>query len=73
MLATLLTAIPELKEPSKTGFYVVGGLLVIWACALTFYGMRSPNWPPSKAGQRLVILLTALLVAGTMVAAVATS
>jgi hypothetical protein len=71
MFALLLTAAE--KEPDKTGFYVMGFILVIWAFGLTFYGLRSEKWPDKPAGQRLVITLSALLVAGTMVAAVATS
>jgi hypothetical protein len=72
MLALVLSA-AEVAEPSKTGFYVMGFILVIWAFGLTFFGMRSTKWPARLGGQRAVIALSALLVAGTMAAAIATS
>jgi hypothetical protein len=71
MLALLL-AITE-KEPNKTAFYIAGFILVIWAGGLTFYGMREAKWPSSLGGQRGVVVLSIVLVAATMVAAVATS
>jgi hypothetical protein len=72
MLALVLSA-TEQVEPDKTGFYVMGFVLVIWAFALTFYGMRAGKWPEKQSIERLVITLSAVLVAGTMAAAILTS
>jgi hypothetical protein len=72
MLALLLS-VADAKEPDKTGFYIAGGVLVIWALAVTFYGMRTEKWPPSLGGQRVVLLVSVLLVAAAMASAVLTS
>jgi hypothetical protein len=71
MIAALLSVAEA--EPDKTAFYIMGFVLVIWACVLAFYGIRSAKWPDSLGGQRAVVVLSALLVAGTMAAAIATS
>jgi NADH:ubiquinone oxidoreductase subunit 6 (subunit J) len=71
MLA-LLAAAAE-PEPSKTWFYIAGAVLVLWAFVLFLYGMRESKWPDRISGERLVIGISALLVAATMTAAVATS
>jgi plastocyanin len=61
-------------EKSKTPFYIVGGLLVVWAFALSLgIGTLRPAFPTNSRGERLVIAITAVLVAGTLGAAVATS
>jgi plastocyanin len=68
-LAPILAA-----EKSKVPFYIVGGLLVLWALGLALgIGTLRPNFPTNSAGERLVIAITVLLVAGTLTAAVATS
>jgi hypothetical protein len=61
-------------EKNKTPYFIVGGALVLWALVLSLgIGMRRPDFPSDARGQRLVIAITALLVVGTMGAAVATS
>ncbi len=61
-------------EKSKVPFYIVGGLLVLWALGLALgIGTLRPDFPTNSAGERLVIAITVLLVAGTLTAAVATS
>jgi plastocyanin len=61
-------------EKSKIPFYVLGGVLVLWAFFLGLGIDRlRPNFPENLGGQRLLVTITALLVAGTLAAAVATS
>jgi plastocyanin len=61
-------------EKSKTPFYIVGGALVLWAFFLGLGIDRlRPGFPENIGGQRLLVAITALLVAGTLAAAVATS
>jgi hypothetical protein len=73
MLATLLLAAEEGAEPSKTPFYILASCLVAWALILAFGGMRRHATFPASAGvQRGLMLLTVLLVAGTMFTAVIT-
>lgn len=60
-------------EPSKTPFFVVGGVLAAWAVLVAFIGITRPDFPGSAAASRGVMAISAVLVAGAMVAAVATS
>lgn len=75
MHALALQLAPVLAaEKSKTPFYIVGGVLVVWAFGLSLgIGTLRPDFPTNSRGERLVIAITGLLVAGTLVAAVATS
>ena len=70
MLAPLLA---DIKEPDKTWFYVAGIVLVLWAFGLFVFGMRTDKWPSRLGGERTVIVISAVLVAATMGAAIATS
>jgi plastocyanin len=68
-LAPILAA-----EKSKTAFYIVGGVLVLWAFGLSLgIGTRRPDFPSSLKGQRVVMAVTTVLVAATIAAAVLTS
>ncbi|HTY96827.1 MAG TPA: plastocyanin/azurin family copper-binding protein [Solirubrobacteraceae bacterium] len=61
-------------EKSKTPFYIVGGLLVVWAFGLALgIGTLRPDFPTNSRGERLVISISVLLVAGTLAAAILTS
>jgi plastocyanin len=61
-------------EKSKVPFYIVGGLLVVWALTLSLgIGMRKPDFPSSLAGQRAVVAVSAVLVIGAASTAVLTS
>ena len=60
-------------EPSKTAFYVLGGVAAAWAIVLFAVGMRSPTFPASRAAQRGVIAISVLVVAGAMASAVLTA
>jgi hypothetical protein len=69
VLALLLAA----EEPSKTPFYIAGGVLVCWAAIVAFVGITQPDFPKNPAGRAGVIALTAVLVASAMATAVITA
>jgi hypothetical protein len=71
-LLSLATAAPGEEETSKTLFYVLGGLLAVWAIVLFAVGMRSSSFPGSSGAMRGVIAISAVLVAATMASAVIT-
>lgn len=74
-LATLFVFASEAgghEEPSKTAFYVAGGVLAGWAVLLSLYGMRKADWPGSDGPARGVMGVTVILMLGTMAAAIAT-
>lgn len=75
MHAAILQALPVLAAAkSKVPFYIVGGLLICWALALSMgIGMRRPEFPGTVAAERAVIGITAVLVLATMAIAVITS
>jgi plastocyanin len=54
-------------------YYVLGILLVVWALGLSALGLARPDFPPSGQGGRLLIGVTALIVAGALVALLATT
>ncbi len=61
-------------EKSHLPFYIAGGLLAIWAIVVSVgIGMRMPDFPRNRSGERLVILISVLLVAATMATAIITS
>ena len=73
MLALLLTTSAE-SESSKAPFYIFAGCLVLFALVLAFGGIaRHETFPASKGVARGLMLVCALLVAGTMVTAVVTA
>jgi plastocyanin len=61
------------SAPSKTPFYVAGGVLASWAVLLGAFGVTHPEFPGSVVASRLVMLASAVLVAGTVVTAVTTA
>ena len=76
MLVLLLQAaeVAEEAEPSKAPFYILAGLLVLFAAVLSAVGTaRHETWPPTRGAQRAVMLVGVLLVAGTMLTAVITA
>jgi hypothetical protein len=75
MLAVLLAAADAVKdEPSKTPFYILAAALVLAALGLTVVGVRRhDSFPGSDGAMRATIAVFVLLVAGTMIAAVATA
>jgi hypothetical protein len=71
MIALLLAAVEE--EPSKTPFYVAGGLLVAFAVIIAAIGTRgAETFPATKGARTGICLLAAVLVAGAMATAVIT-
>jgi plastocyanin len=59
--------------PSKAPLYVAGAVLAAWAVVLAAFGATHPEFPRSSGQRGIVILATALLVGGTMTAAVLTA
>jgi hypothetical protein len=70
---TIAAETAEEVEPSKTAFYVLGGLAAVWAIVLFALGMRSSDFPGSAGAQRGVILVSVLLVLGAMASSVLTA
>ncbi len=74
MLATLLLAAEEGAEPSKTPFYIMASCLIAFALILAFGGMaRHETFPRTRGVATALMLVCALLVAGTMFTAVITA
>lgn len=51
-------------------FYVVGGLLAVWAVIVSFLGITREGFPSSKATERLVCVISVVLVAGAIGSAI---
>ena len=73
LTALVLAAEAGGEEKSKTAFYLLGGLLTLWALVLSGIGMSSATFPATAAAKRGVIGLTALLMLGAMATAVITA
>ncbi|HWI21693.1 MAG TPA: hypothetical protein VNT22_03660 [Baekduia sp.] len=75
MLGTILLAAAEAghEEPSKTAFYIVGIVLVLWAVAISAAGIRSNGFAASKASGAAVAAVTVILVAATMATTILTA
>ena len=69
----LITAAAEKSEPSKTAFYICGGLLALWAVALSAIGLSNAEFPGESRVARGVMGLSAVLVVAAMTTAVLTS
>ena len=54
-------------------FYVLGGVLAVWAVVLTALGLSRARFPGNIGGQRIVIAISAVLVGLAIGAAVITS
>jgi hypothetical protein len=76
MLHAMLTFAAEAadhEESSKTAFYLLGGLLALWAVVVSAIGIsRHEAWPATKGAARGVLGISAVLVVAAMAAAVAT-
>jgi len=68
-----LLLVAEAAEKSKTAWYVLGSVLALWAVLLAAVGITQPEFPGKPAGRVAVIIVSALLVAAAMTAAVVTS
>jgi len=58
---------------SKTPYYLFAGVFACWAVALGVVGITRPAFPNGQAGGRIVMAISVLLMAGTMLSAVLTS
>ncbi|MGI8624202.1 MAG: hypothetical protein ACR2NB_12130 [Solirubrobacteraceae bacterium] len=76
MLAAVLTFAAEAAKaagPSKTAFYVAGGLLALWAVVVSLIGIRRhEEWPSSEGVARVLMGISVVLVVAAMAAAVTT-
>jgi hypothetical protein len=72
-LSALVLAAEAEAEPSKTPFYLFGGLLTLWAVVLSAIGMSQATFPATVGAKRGVIALTALFMIGAMATAVITA
>jgi plastocyanin len=68
-----LPAVPPLAATDITAFHVLGACLALWAVVLTAIGVTRPDFPGKGAGTRIVIGISALLVASTIAAAIGTA
>jgi len=73
MVHALLLAAAEEAEPSKTAFYIAGGLLACWAVVLAAIGLSRPEFPRTGGAARGVMALSAVLMVCTMATAVITA
>jgi hypothetical protein len=65
---------PLAAAKSKVPFYIAGGLLVGWALLVSLgIGLRRPSFPSDARGERLLIMVTVVLVVAATAMAVATS
>ena len=71
-VATLVLAVDE-HEPDKAPFYILGGLLAVYAVVLGFIGIRSETFPGSSGGQRAVMGISGVLVVLALGSALITS
>jgi hypothetical protein len=60
-------------EPSKVPFYLLGGILAVWAVALAGVGLTQPKFPFGELGQRLIMLISFGLATAAVLSAVLTS
>jgi hypothetical protein len=73
MVPALLVLAAEEAEPSKTAFYLAGGLLAGWAVVLAAVGLSRPEFPGTTVAERGVMGLTAVIVLAAMATAVITA
>jgi hypothetical protein len=59
-------------EPSKVPWFIFGGAAAAWAVIVSAIGLRNPDFPGNEGGARVVMLISFVLVAAAMTAAVAT-
>jgi hypothetical protein len=61
------------SEPSKTPFFIAGGVLAGWAVVLASVGLTHPSFPYSARGARVVMAISFLLMAAAIAMAILTS
>jgi hypothetical protein len=68
----VLTVLLASAEPSKVPFYIAGGLLAVWAVAVSAVGFNRPSFPFGAAGQRAVMGVSIVLAVLAVAMAIAT-
>jgi plastocyanin len=63
---------PLLASTDITAFHVVGAVLALWALIVTALGVTRPDFPGKGSGTKIVMGISALLVAGTIGTAIGT-
>jgi len=53
-----------------TLYYIIGGVLAAWAVVVAFLGIKYDRFPGGKGGERLLVGVSVLLVAGTIGSAI---
>ena len=69
----MLSVIFAAAEPSKVPFYIAGGILAVWAVALSAVGLTRPSFPFGATGQRAIMAISLVLAALAVAMAIATS
>jgi plastocyanin len=64
---------PLLAATEINAFHVVGALLAIWAVVLTALGVARHDFPGKGSGQKIVMAISAILVAGAIGTAIGTA
>ena len=62
----------EHEETSKTPFYVLGGLLAVYAVVLAAIGIKKHDFPGSQGATRGIFAFSTLLVVAAMASSVLT-
>ena len=52
--------------PAVNAFHVLGGLLALWACVVSFLGITREGFPETRGQERLVALISIVLVIGAI-------
>lgn len=73
MLHALVALAAEEAEPSKTPFYLVGGLWAAYAVVLGVVGSTRPNFPGNAGTAKLIYATSTVLMIAAMAAAVISS
>jgi hypothetical protein len=68
-----LLLITAAAEPSKVPFFIIGGVLALYAVILSTIGIQRPSFASDRVGERGVITLTAVLVVIAIGTSIATS
>jgi hypothetical protein len=73
MLHALLVLAAAEEHTSKTAFYLLGGLLTVYAVALSAVGLSRADFPSSPGVAKGIMALSVVLMAGAMVGAIITA
>jgi plastocyanin len=69
-----IALVPVVAEKSRVPFFIVGGVLAVWAVVLSvLIGLRKPSFPYGITGQRAVSAISVVLVLAAVATAVLTS